>query len=165
MPTPVIDKFENKWFFLSNFWESDTARDFYGIRFHSVEAFFQSMKTTDKALRRRIASMKAGPSKGAGRNVKLRPEWEYIKVDIMAIGVLLKFAPGTPEAEMLLSTGDATLIEGNTWGDQFWGVCKGEGENVLGLILESVRHALRSGTYDQMMDAHMKAVVGLVKSK
>lgn len=35
----------------------------------------------------------------------------------------------------LVGTGDAMLVEGNTWGDKFWGVCRGEGENQLGKLL------------------------------
>jgi predicted NAD-dependent protein-ADP-ribosyltransferase YbiA (DUF1768 family) len=39
----------------------------------------------------------------------------------------------------LLSTGDALLVEGNHWGDIFWGVCRGEGENWLGRLLMALR--------------------------
>ena len=31
------------------------------------------------------------------------------------------------------------IVEGNTWGDVFWGVCNGIGENHLGNILMDVR--------------------------
>lgn len=43
----------------------------------------------------------------------------------------------------LLETGDAMLIEGNTWGDTFWGVCNGQGLNVLGNLLMEIRQELR----------------------
>lgn len=43
----------------------------------------------------------------------------------------------------LLTTGDAMLVEGNTWGDTVWGVCQGKGENRLGKILMRVRKELR----------------------
>ena len=46
--------------------------------------------------------------------------------------------------QRLLDTGDRELIEGNTWGDRFWGVCRGEGENKLGRILMRVRDELRA---------------------
>ncbi len=39
----------------------------------------------------------------------------------------------------LEATGEATLIEGNTWNDTFWGVCRGKGQNNLGKILEAIR--------------------------
>jgi predicted NAD-dependent protein-ADP-ribosyltransferase YbiA (DUF1768 family) len=44
----------------------------------------------------------------------------------------------------LLETGDAELIEGNDWGDTFWGVCGGKGNNFLGKLLMEVRKELRS---------------------
>ena len=44
--------------------------------------------------------------------------------------------------EQLLATGEAQLIEGNTWNDTFWGVCKGKGQNWLGRILVEVREEL-----------------------
>lgn len=37
------------------------------------------------------------------------------------------------------------LIEGNTWGDTFWGVCRGKGENNLGKILMRLRSELAQG--------------------
>ena len=43
---------------------------------------------------------------------------------------------------LLLATGDAKIVEGNTWGDVFWGVCNGVGENHLGEILMKVRQDL-----------------------
>jgi predicted NAD-dependent protein-ADP-ribosyltransferase YbiA (DUF1768 family) len=45
--------------------------------------------------------------------------------------------------ERLLATGDEELIEGNWWGDTFWGVCNGEGQNQLGKLLMRVRHESR----------------------
>ena len=42
----------------------------------------------------------------------------------------------------LLETIDCELIEGNTWRDYFWGVCKGKGKNMLGNILMEVRNEI-----------------------
>ena len=56
-----------------------------------------------------------------------------------------KFAPGTELAARLLATGDAQLVEGNTWGDRFWGVCRGQGRNQLGQLLMERRDQLRHG--------------------
>lgn len=33
--------------------------------------------------------------------------------------------------------------EGNTWGDTFWGICGGQGSNMLGQLLMDVRAARR----------------------
>jgi predicted NAD-dependent protein-ADP-ribosyltransferase YbiA (DUF1768 family) len=50
-----------------------------------------------------------------------------------------------PERSVLLATGDVELIEGNWWGDQFWGQCPvGKGENWLGRLLMELRRDLRS---------------------
>jgi len=35
------------------------------------------------------------------------------------------------------------LIEGNTWGDTYWGVCRGRGSNNLGKLLMKIREVLR----------------------
>ena len=45
--------------------------------------------------------------------------------------------------EKLLATGDAELVEENTWGDTFWGVCNGRRENMLGTLLMDIRALLR----------------------
>jgi predicted NAD-dependent protein-ADP-ribosyltransferase YbiA (DUF1768 family) len=37
--------------------------------------------------------------------------------------------------DKLLATGTFHIEETNTWGDVFWGVCRGRGENHLGKIL------------------------------
>ena len=53
-----------------------------------------------------------------------------------------KFTQHADLAEQLLATGDAELIEGNTWGDRTWGVCDGIGENRLGKTLMFIRAQL-----------------------
>ena len=57
-----------------------------------------------------------------------------------------KFTRNPELKRLLLATGDAVLIEGNTWGDRFWGVDKrtGKGENHLGLILMDIREELKN---------------------
>ena len=45
---------------------------------------------------------------------------------------------------MLLATGEEYLVEGNTWGDKYWGVCGGIGLNHLGKLLMQVRDELES---------------------
>lgn len=80
----------------------------------------------------------AGQAKRRGYRVKLRDDWELVKLGIMEDLVRQKFNEKTL-GDMLLATGDAELVEGNDWGDKFWGVCDGEGQNMLGKILMKVR--------------------------
>ncbi len=83
-------------------------------------------------------------AKGLGRKVKLRKDWESVKVGLMQELVELKFRTHADLAERLLETGDAKLIEGNTWNDTFWGVANGHGKNHLGQALMSVRAQLQA---------------------
>ena len=68
-----------------------------------------------------------------------REDWDDIKWQVMYHLVGIKFAYHKDLREMLLLTHPHELEETNTWGDHFWGVCDGEGENQLGKILMTVR--------------------------
>eukprot|EP00753_Platysulcus_tardus_P007342 PLAT15145.1.p1 GENE.PLAT15145.1~~PLAT15145.1.p1 ORF type:complete len:360 (+),score=42.48 PLAT15145.1:44-1123(+) len=81
-----------------------------------------------------------------GRKVRLRSDWEEVKVDVMSVVVRDKFTRDDGLREKLLATGDALLVEGNNWNDRFWGRCKGKGENWLGRILMAARSDLADGT-------------------
>ena len=91
----------------------------------------------------KIANAKTpGEAKKLARKLPIRPDWEEVKDQIMLDLVRIKFSKsGLKKA--LLATGDAELIEGNTWNDTYWGVCKGVGQNKLGKILMQVRKELR----------------------
>ena len=54
-----------------------------------------------------------------------------------------KFTQNPNLAQLLIETGDATLIEGNNWDDVVWGVCNGVGENRLGKILMQIRTEIK----------------------
>jgi predicted NAD-dependent protein-ADP-ribosyltransferase YbiA (DUF1768 family) len=73
----------------------------------------------------------------------VRPDWDDTKINTMLTLLRQKFALGSELAKKLLDTGNRDLVEGNTWGDTFWGVCKGQGENMLGKLLMQVRAELR----------------------
>lgn len=112
----------------------------------TVEHAYQACKTNDPVTRERILTApKPGTAKYLGRHAKLRENWDEMKLDIMKILVTRKFFD--PElARKLLATRDTPLVEGNHWGDTFWGVCRGVGENHLGKILMEVREELRRKT-------------------
>tara|TARA_Y100000034_G_C6567824_1_gene245972 strand:- start:117 stop:422 length:306 start_codon:yes stop_codon:yes gene_type:complete len=78
-----------------------------------------------------------------GRRVRLRSDWHEVRLSIMKEIVHAKFTQNEDLRERLLDTGDNELIEGNTWGDSFWGVCRGKGQNHLGNILMAIREKLR----------------------
>lgn len=120
--------------FLSNFYEHDGW---------TVEHHYQAAKTDDPWWTARILLAKSPKeAKRLGRQCPIRVTWEDEKVAVMSALLRIKFSR-TVLAEKLLATGDAELVEGNWWGDTFWGVCKGEGENMLGKLLMQIREELR----------------------
>lgn len=54
--------------------------------------------------------------------------------------------------QKLLDTGNARLIEGNTWGDMTWGMVNGKGQNLLGKILEKVRLEIEEEEFYSNLD-------------
>jgi ribA/ribD-fused uncharacterized protein len=143
----IIDKFEGKYAFLSNFYASIVQED--GITYPTIEHYFQAQKTLNPFERKEIAATATpGQAKRAGRNVTLREDWEEVKDSVMLQGLRLKFDI-EELANMLLETGDAYLEEGTTWHDNTWGNCscpKCEnipGQNRLGTLLMQVRQELR----------------------
>lgn len=137
----TIDRFTGKYRFLSNFWPCEVPYD--GVMWPSAEHAYQAAKTEDTVQKALIATLTtAGQAKRMGRRVTMRPDWNEIKLDVMLDIVHAKFFGNVGLGHMLVDTSDARLVEGNDWGDRFWGVCNGEGRNHLGLILEQVRDRL-----------------------
>lgn len=139
----MIDRFDGtKFRFLSNFYMCPVIYE--GIRYPSSEHAYQAAKSLDMEVRQRIANLSTpGKAKKAGRQINIRQDWEAVKYDVMSEIVLEKFLQNPDIKQKLIDTGDEELIEGNTWGDQWWGVCNGVGENMLGKILMRVRAILR----------------------
>ena len=140
---PVIRLFRGENAFLSNFYECPVIYD--GLEFGSAEAAFQAAKCECMGERMKFISLDPNQAKRLGRHVRLRSGWDEVKLMVMRDIMEAKFR--NPELKRkLLATGDATLIEGNYWGDSYWGITKGgtgEGENHLGRILMPVRQQLR----------------------
>lgn len=137
----MIESFQGQYRFLSNFYPAAVELD--GLLYRSVEHAYQAAKTNDKAERDRIRSCeKPWQAKRLGRTVTLRGDWEEIKLDVMFRLLRDKFSQSHLR-DLLMATGDARLIEGNDWGDTFWGVAWGRGHNHLGKLLMQVRDELR----------------------
>ncbi len=136
----IVNSFMGQYRFLSNFHLVNVRLD--GLIYASTEHAYQGAKTID-AGEREWVRMSPTPNiaKHRGRQISMRPDWDTIKLAVMLDLTYQKFA--YPDLrDMLLRTWGDELIEGNTWGDTFWGVCKGVGENNLGKILMEVRASL-----------------------
>lgn len=138
-----INKFRGKYNFLSNFYATPILYN--DIEYPSVEHAYQAQKTTDYTKRYYISTLESSAdAKVEGNKLKVRDNWNDIKVGVMKDLLLIKFSQ-EPLKTLLLNTGDDILIEGNTWGDTFWGVYNNQGINLLGILLMYTRHFLRYG--------------------
>lgn len=126
-----IKNFRGRYGFLSNFHKLHPI---------TTEHVFQAMKTTDWHEQVEILmAATPGEAKALGRRCTLRPDWERIKLDVMEYVNRQKFSMTAGLTQSLIATEDATLIEGNTHGDRFWGKVDDEGENWFGRILMRIR--------------------------
>jgi ribA/ribD-fused uncharacterized protein len=136
----MIAELTGKYRFLSNFWSCFIELG--GVTYPSVENAYQAAKCADLRDRDKFIDIKASEAKRLGRVVKMRPNWNEERLDVMYKLVKQKFMEPSLKT-MLLATGNETIEEGNWWGDGFWGTVNGVGENHLGVILMRVREELR----------------------
>jgi ribA/ribD-fused uncharacterized protein len=146
--------FRGEYRFLSNFFPCEVFADWhysdkvgsFRVSCPSVEHAYQAMKADKREDFEMIcAPQSPGQAKRLGRTVRARPGWEADRVWRMEHLLQQKFARNSPLGKKLLATGDADLVEGNAWGDVYWGVCRGQGENHLGKILMKIRGDLKEG--------------------
>jgi len=142
----MINSFKDEYKGFSNF---EPVPIFYKhYIFPSVEHAFQASKELHpgyyfyKILA--LSADKANIAKRLGRKLKIRPDWDKVKLNLMEKFLRQKFEYEKFK-NLLLSTGDEILIEGNWWHDNFWGDCHcdkckdKEGQNNLGKILIRIR--------------------------
>ncbi|MDB5159816.1 MAG: Swarming motility protein YbiA [Candidatus Saccharibacteria bacterium] len=160
----MIEQFRGEHFFLSNMkplkYTILTNQNTYAL---TSEHAYQAAKFTDTATHQQVAHMtvqkRALEEEYDGIAAKnfahelieagepLRVGWgNPMKLAVMEEVVRRKFIANPDLLDMLIATGDELLVEGNDWGDHFWGVDpigSDNGENHLGLILMHVREKLR----------------------
>jgi len=139
----MIKEFKDEYHWLSNFF--DCELEYEGISYPTVEHFYVSMKTTDIELRQTISKIETpGKAKRFGqKEIDIRDDWDDIKISIMQYGLNVKFNKPYFK-ELLLSTGDQKIIEGNLWHDNFYGSCHcdecgDKGRNILGKMIMELR--------------------------
>lgn len=114
-------------------------------RWPTSEHYFQAQKFTDPKLQeqiRRAPAPMVAARMGRSRKNPLRRDWESVKVGVMRDAVRAKFSQLAELEALLLSTGDATLVE-HTDRDAYWGDGgDGSGRNMLGRILMEIRTEL-----------------------
>jgi len=144
MPHPDILSFDGEFRWLSNFYPAPV--NYLGDEYPTVENAYQAAKFP-ASKRDPFVDITPGQAKHLARSMahdgEAVPNWQDYKVTVMRSLLNQKFARGSELAEKLLATGNCQIVEGNTWGDTYWGVYKGKGDNVLGLMLMDIRAKLR----------------------
>lgn len=131
-----------------------------GVSYGCTEQFMMAEKARlfgDEAVRARIlATTSARQQKALGRQVAgyIDETWERERFAIVVRGNEAKFSQNPAMLQVLLATGDKTLVEASPY-DRIWGIGRGpddpkalepaewRGLNLLGKALESVRQTLR----------------------
>lgn len=153
----LIDSFSNQYEFLSNFYNAPV--EYEGLLYRNNEAAFQSAKIVDMEERKKFTSYAPSFAKLQGRHLTLRPDWERIKDGVMYDAVKNKFTRNLDLKMRLLNTGNALLIEGNWWHDNYWGDCNCQkcrdipGKNQLGITLMKVREELQEENKEEIKEA------------
>lgn len=130
---------------LSNFSRHPFTLD--GKRWPTSEHYFQAQKfagTEHAEVVRRARTPMQAATLGRDRSRPLRRDWERVKDDVMRRAVRAKFAAHPELQALLLSTGEARLVEAAPR-DFYWGAgADGSGKNMLGKLLMEVRAELRA---------------------
>jgi ribA/ribD-fused uncharacterized protein len=157
-----IEQFRGEYFFLSNMYALHVPiLALCGVKVPTSEHVYMSGRFKDPEIQLEVAKVRAPRdvitpyAHGlAVKNFAHRlidqgheqlPNWDTSKLELMYTAVARKFFRNSDIAAALNATGNKELIEGNDWGDRFWGVDpvgSQNGENHLGKILMQVRSEL-----------------------
>lgn len=147
MPIERVIKFystADQWGEFSNFAHFEIRID--GKTWTTTERYFQAQKfPSDPQYQEKIRKANTpmiAARMGRDRKYPLRKDWESVKDQVMYKALQAKFTQHESLKELLLSTGDAKLIE-HTANDNYWADGgDGKGKNKLGLLLMRLRNEL-----------------------
>ena len=121
-----------------------------GKTWPTSEHYFQAQKfagTHHEEEVRRTKSPMIAARLGRSRARPLRKDWESVKDDIMREALQAKFTQHADLRELLLQTGEASLVE-HTTHDSYWGDGgNGTGRNRLGHLLMELREKLKNSSH------------------
>lgn len=166
-PRPMVMAFSGEYRWLSNFQECNISLEDDGKtwRYKSTENAYMAWKVISPKLRQALESMTPAAAKKMSRTEKFQQYHRANYGDITRIQAMLdfnrqKYSLKNPELmEKLVATESATLVEGTTWNDTFFGFClkTGMGHNYLGRILMTIRDELRVEA--RLERIHLKALL------
>lgn len=130
--------FKDKYFFLSTFFISPFKLIIDGKEcdFICVEAAYQAQKVPEIADK--FSQIKGLEAKRMEGHLRItRDNWEDYSLYAMANALQGKFSNRILYAQLCSIKGD--IVHDNYWGDEYWGVSKGKGKNLLGKMLMCLR--------------------------
>lgn len=154
---------------LSNLYRREV--EFEGRVYPTSEHAYQAGKASKPAVRDWILSAPS-PSLAAMAAHGLYtwdivPNWAQIKFDRMRAVLRAKFDQHADLRELLLSTGQARLVESGTVNNavnRLWGEVDGKGENMLGVMLMELRAELAKSKASPLKPTRPKSSAGTKKS-
>lgn len=154
---------------LSNLYRREV--EFEGRVYPTSEHAYQAGKASKPAVRDWILSAPS-PSLAAMAAHGLYtwdivPNWAQIKFDRMRAVLRAKFDQHADLRELLLSTGQARLVESGTVNNavnRLWGEVDGKGENMLGVMLMELRAELAKSKASPLKATRSKSSAGTKKS-
>ncbi|MFI2345801.1 NADAR family protein [Streptomyces sp. NPDC019443] len=119
-----------------------------GVTYPTVAHAYWALSTTDPDAQAAITGADTPfAARGPAADARRRDGWEQARAAVMTGLLRAKYTQHPGLAEILMATGDATLVY-NDADSGFWGDNAGRGRNWTGRLLELVRselHALRAG--------------------
>ena len=141
----MIKQFTGDTRYLSNF--INVKIKLFNIEYPSIEHAYQSAKNDNRLWKKLCADPcnNAGTIKIMGSQIKLKSNWESIKMDIMEECIDQKFNQ-EPFKSKLMATNEEHIQEGNHWKDTYWGVNlrTGKSHNYLGSLIMIKRTSLKN---------------------
>lgn len=145
MPVYFYDTKENPYGCFTNF--SPHGFELDGDWWRTSEHYFQAQKfpgTPHAEEIQKLPTPREAFDRAHQLNHLVRPDWLQVRDSVMRKAVERKFEFNPDIRAVLLSTGDALLVE-NSPVDSYWGCgAGGKGKNMLGKILMEVREKLRN---------------------
>lgn len=132
-------KFRGEYYFLSNMYPAEISIELHGknYTFKCSESLYQAFKCCERFDD--FVDLNGWDAKRLSKSLPIRENWNDIKLDVMHSILVLKFEQNKELIDKLVNVkGD--IVEDNTWGDFYWGVCNGIGQNMLGRLLMSLRN-------------------------
>lgn len=134
----MINEFQGEYHWLSNF--EECGIEYNGFIYPSVENAYQAAKMKNKEDVLKFLNLTSGQAKQLSKTLPIRNDWGNLKIYYMREFLIQKFSQ-KPYRDLLMDTCGLDIIEGNHWGDKYWGVClkTNNGQNNLGKLIMSIR--------------------------